>query len=95
MNIGTKQHFATSWGGLAHRERRIPLRYGEILINGYNATITISKGGRLVAGDVAKVNAFIKTFFLTGGRINGRRMTSQQIISYILGKLPGSFTIVA
>ena len=90
LSVATKRHFATSWGGLAHRERRIPLFYGEILISGHNARITITRSG---GGDISTINTFIKTFFLTGGSIKGKRMTSQQIIGYIMAHLPGTFSI--
>ena len=92
MNVGTRQHFATSFGGLAHRERVIPLVYGQILISGHNARITITKRA---GGDIATISTFIKTFFLTGGSIKKKRMTSQQLVAYIMRHLPGSFSITA
>ena len=95
VSVGTKAHFATSWGGLAHRERRIPLFYGEILISGHSAKITLTKSGKVAGGDIATINTFLKTFFLTGGSIKGKRMTSQQLIRHIMSHVPGVFSISA
>ena len=95
VSVGTTAHFATSWGGLAHRERRIPLFYGEILISGHSAKITLTKSGKVAGGDIATINTFLKTFFLTGGSIKGKRMTSQQLIRHIMSHVPGVFSISA
>ena len=66
--------------------------YGEILISGHNSRISLTK---VTPGDVATINTFIKTFFLTGGSLKGRRMTSQQIMSHLMSNLPGSFSVTA
>ena len=92
VNVGTRQHFATSFGGLAHRERVIPLVYGQILTSGHNARITITKRA---GGDISTISTFIKTFFLTGGSIKKKRMSSQQLVAYIMRHLPGTFSITA
>ena len=93
MNVLNGDVFATSWRGLTFSLIDLPLRYGNIRVTGQSATIRCSVSGKKARGDITKITRFVKKHFRLGGRIDGRRMTSQWLIRHIVSNLPGIFDI--
>ena len=85
--------FATSWRGLTFSLIDISLQYGNIRVNGHSATIRCSVSGKKARHDIHTISKFIKKHFRLGGRIEGRRMTSQWLVRHIISNLPGIFAI--
>ena len=93
--VGNNQYFATSWSGLVFSMIDISLPHGTIRVAGQAATIQCAKRGAAARGDIAQISKFIKKHFKLGGFLNQRKMTSQRLIRYIVGHLPGTFVITS
>ena len=91
--VGNNQYFATSWSGLVFSMADISLPHGTIRFAGQTATIQCAKRGAAARGDIAQISKFIKKHFKLGGYLEGRKMTSQRLIRYIVSHLPGTFHI--
>ena len=86
------EHFATSWDKLGY-EADIPLKNGGITLLGNSATITCQARGKRAKGDISRISKFIKKHFKLGAYLNGRKMSAQRLIRYIIENLPGRFLI--
>ena len=84
--------FATSWDKLGY-EADIPLKNGGIQLLGNSATITCQARGKRAKGDISRITKFIKKHFKLGAYLNGRKMSAQRLIRYIVENLPGRFLI--
>lgn len=93
VNVSTHRVFATSWRGLTAASVDIVLAHGSIRVDGHSATIRVTHSGRSARGDIARITKFIKKRFKLGGYLGGIKMTSQRLIKYIIGHLPGTFAI--
>ena len=92
VGVLSGEAFATSWNGLGYMVD-MPLKHGGIRLAGYSASIVCNTSGKRAKGDIASIVKFIKKHFRLGGRINGTRKSSQGLIRYIVGHLPGRFEI--
>ena len=92
MGVLSGEAFATSWNGLGYMVD-LPLQNGGIRLAGHSASIVCNTSGKRAKGDIAAIVKFIKKHFRLGGRINGVHKTSQGLIRYIIGHLPGRFDI--
>jgi hypothetical protein len=86
--------FATNWNGLGY-EADIALKNGGITLLGNSATITCQARGKRAKGDISRISKFIKKHFKLGAYLNGRKMSAQRLIRYIVENLPGRFLITA
>ena len=92
MGVLSGEAFATSWNGLGYMAES-PLKHGTIRLAGHSASFVCNVSGKRAKGDIAAIVKFIKKHFRLGGRIHGVRKTSQGLIRYIIGNLPGRFDI--
>ena len=86
--------FATSWDKLGY-EADIPLKNGGIQLLGNSATITCQARDKRAKGDISRIAKFIKKHFKLGAYLNGRKMSAQRLIRYIVDNLPGRFLITS
>ena len=73
----------------------ISIPHGTIRVAGQTATIQCHARGAAARGDIAEISKFIKKNFKLGGYLQGRKMTGQRLIRYIVGHLPGTFVITS